>query len=456
MRSSLLDQSIRVIHVDDDEVDHILVSRSARRAPGVVTLRQADSFEAMQALLQTEPADVVLLDLNFGPFRGFESLHAFRRMGLSMPVIVLTGIDEPGLGPAAVELGAEDLIHKDDLEPQTLWSVLCKARARWRGRGSDALALPLVGMPSSTGLRRDAVVGPYVVVGEIARGGMATVYRVRHRTLGSTHALKVVRSGVSVDQARLLVEGRVQARLRHPNLVAATDLIEFIDGARGLVMEFVAGPTLDRWLRTSSDLSGRSWFSIFVAATRGVHCAHLATVVHRDLKPSNVLLHRVHHGLVPKVADFGIAKVLEDDTLAEHPAGHHTRAGMALGTPGFMAPEQIADASTVDERADIFALGCLAFYMVSGRRPFPRGPSLSQLSDMMRGNVPVVTDFVPQASPLLSDVMRRAMSFDPADRYASCVELLRALDRLNPREIPDRLPIDDRSTISVFGQDCLT
>lgn len=433
---------VRILHVDDDPVDHMLVSRCVKRAPGDFVLRHAPSFEAMRESLRIDGADLVLLDLNFERYRGFEALHAVMQMGLDLPVVVLTGMDDATLGPLAVGLGAEDFLFKDELEPQNLWSVVMKATARWQNRLGPRTGrgvVPHVGAPSSSDLRPGDVIGAYVIDEDIAQGGMATIFRVRHRSLGSVHALKVVRSDVTVEQARLMQEGRVQAMLRHPNLVAATDLLEFADGARGLVMEYVAGPTLDEWLQSSPDRSGRSWFSIFVAVARGVHCAHLANVVHRDLKPSNVLLHRVPHGLVPKVADFGIAKVLDDGPSKQ--VDVETRAGIAMGTPGFMPPEQLVDAASVDARADVFALGCLLFCMASGQRPFPRGHHMAQLRRMMRGDTPDLARLVPALGPSVIAIVKRAMAFEKEARFQTCAELLAALDAVPPRELADRMPM---------------
>ncbi len=448
--TTLRHDQVRVVHIDDDPVDHVLVSRCAKRAPGDLQLHHAPSFDAMRDRLRAVGADVVLLDLNFERYRGFEALHAILQMDLDLPVVVLTGMDDPTLGPLAVSLGAEDFLFKDVLDPQMLWSVVMKACARWQNRVGPRTGrgvVPHVGMPTSVDLRPGDVIGAYEIVDEIAEGGMATVYKIRHRSLDSTHALKVVRSGVLIEHARLVQEGRVQARLRHPNLVSATDLIEFADGARGLVMEYVAGPTLDQWLQTSPDRSGRSWFSIFVAVTRGVHCAHLDRVVHRDLKPSNVLLHRVPHGLVPKVSDFGIAKVLADGPVRERDL--QTRGGIAMGTPGFMPPEQLVDAASVDERADIFALGCLLFCVASGQRPFPRGHHVAQLRAMMRGDVPDLARLVPGLGPSVLDVTRRAMAFDKEERFQSCADLLSALDAVPAKDLAERVPMpnpqDDRT-----------
>src|SRR5262245_35627495 len=147
----------------------------------------------------------------------------------------------------------------------------------------------------------------YVVEGLLGEGGMAEVYRVRHATLGSLHALKILKVQAPTVRARLLAEGRAQAALRHPNLVAVTDVIE-VDGAPPLVLDFVDGPWLEAWL-VDHRPSPREAEQLFLGIVAGVERAHRAGLVHRDLKPGNVLLERGDDGvLVPKVTDFGLAK----------------------------------------------------------------------------------------------------------------------------------------------------
>lgn len=266
-------------------------------------------------------------------------------------------------------------------------------------------------------LRRGTVVDRYEVEACIGQGGMAQVYRVRHRTLRSSHALKVVRSSVPLGQERLLQEGRLQAQLRHPNLVAATDLLELGGGTVGLVLEYVGGPTLRAWMADDGDLRGATWLGVFRSIVRGVRCAHLAGVVHRDLKPANVLLHPTAGGWVPKITDFGIAKVL----------GAGDDSDITLGTPGFMAPEQVSDPGSVDERADLYSLGCLLHLMLAGTLPDRLWPAPMQTWP-----------------PRLASVVEQLLQPDPADRPANCQELLEALDAVKDPTLCDRSPLRTR------------
>ncbi len=217
-------------------------------------------------------------------------------------------------------------------------------------------------------MRPGHVVDRYEIEALLGTGGMATVYRVRHTTLGSLHALKVLNLTSPAIRERLVLEGQVQATLDHPNVLAVTDVVE-VDGAPGLVMEYVDGPDLEHWLREHRPALDPA-LALFEGILRAVESAHDAGVVHRDLKPANVMLKRVDDALVPKVADFGLAKALEVEIGL-----HATRSGMAMGTPAYMAPEQFRDAKRVDGRADVFALGCILYELVTGRHAF-EGPDM--------------------------------------------------------------------------------
>jgi serine/threonine-protein kinase len=205
----------------------------------------------------------------------------------------------------------------------------------------------------------------YTITAPIGRGGMARVFLVRHAKLGSLHALKVLEAADPSIHERFLQEGRIQSTLRHPNIVSVTDLIE-VDGFPALVMDYIDGPTLDELIeRRSLDLDQVDQLVRGIIA--GVAEAHRHGLIHRDLKPSNILLDIQGDALVPRVVDFGIAKVLGG---AQSSGPATTRTGMALGTPAYMAPEQVRDTKSVTTRADIFALGAILYELVTRRRAF--------------------------------------------------------------------------------------
>lgn len=269
-------------------------------------------------------------------------------------------------------------------------------------------------------LRPGEVVDRYTVEQLLGEGGMAAVYGVRHKTLGSTHALKVLKVSDPRIRERLVAEGQAQAALRHPNIVMVTDVLD-VRGQPGLLMERVDGPSLEQWLDDNRP-SLEDALKLFRGILAGVTRAHRAGFVHRDLKPGNVLLDTADDLVFPKVADFGLAKVLDD------PLSHsQTRSGFAMGTPQFMAPEQIRSAKDVDRRADIFALGCILYRLVCGRVPF-EAPDLLDLYNLIATGVyPVPESLVPDLPARVGETLRACLKVDRDARPADCDEVRRML-----------------------------
>ena len=270
-------------------------------------------------------------------------------------------------------------------------------------------------------LEAGTVVGPYRVEAHVATGGMGEVYRVVHQERGTSHALKYLPLMSSRIRKRLLREAEVMMRLSHPNVVNLTEVLD-IDGDPGILMEFIDGPSLSRWLRTHR-LSVDQAEHLFRGILSGVGHAHRKGLVHRDLKPSNILLARTADGLVPKVADFGIAK--ESD-----PGGKEklTRTGHSLGSPAYMAPEQIQDAHEVDARADLFSLGCLFYEMVCGERAFKGKDTLEVLNAVTQGHYVPPEQVVPDLPARIGEVIARCLVQDRARRIESCEAVVALLD----------------------------
>lgn len=264
------------------------------------------------------------------------------------------------------------------------------------------------------------IIERYVVEGVLGSGGMASVYLLRHRHLGTHHALKVLTTLGPNAELRLMLEGRVQAALRHPNIVAVTDILE-VDGTPGLLMEYVAPPSLAVWLDQHQP-SVEEAESLFRGIVDGVRHAHRYGLVHRDLKPSNVLLARYEgEGLVPKVADFGLAKLLSDDPAN---AGQ-TRSGLTMGTPQYMAPEQFRDAKKVDRRADMFSLGCVLYELLAGRPPFAWTDFITLYNQILARDYPRLPASVPQR---LVDAVEALLEPERDARLSDCEGLISLLD----------------------------
>lgn len=289
----------------------------------------------------------------------------------------------------------------------------------------------------STDLPIGRQVDRYIIEGVVGRGGLAVVYRVRHAQLDSVHALKVLQIRSARITRRLHQEGRIQAALRHANLVPVTDMID-VDGVPGLVMDFVSGPTLQQLLAGGRPPPPDEVDRLAEGILAGVIKAHAHGVIHRDLKPGNILLEPTEDGYVPRVVDFGFLKVIraEDED-------HSLTRGGKLGTPRFMAPEQANDAKSVDARADVYSLGAILYELLGGHRPIEREVLLrsgvSRIGDTIR------TTYVAPPSRRCRDNARsrdwravdgdldaiclKALAKDQAERYETADAMLADIER---------------------------
>lgn len=267
-------------------------------------------------------------------------------------------------------------------------------------------------------LTRGQRIGRYEILEPIGAGGMAAVYRVRHAELGSTHALKILGVHREVVAHRLLQEGRSQAALRHPNVVRVHDVLTH-DGAPVLVMEFVDGGTLLSRVERGR-LPVADAVALAAGIAEGLGAAHAIGLVHRDLKLANVLLAAPSPPStvpVPRIADFGLVKVMAEA------GGRHTRTGTAMGTPEYMAPEQMRDASRVDPRADVYSLGCVLYAMLTGRLPYtaPDLPALYHKS--IRRERRPLEEAVPGLPAALVSLVGALLEPDPSHRPADGAEV---------------------------------
>ena len=212
--------------------------------------------------------------------------------------------------------------------------------------------------------------GKYVIDSELGEGGLAVVYKVRHATLDTPFAVKILKVTLPSLQERLITEGQLQAQLQHPNVVKVTDVIK-IDGFPALVMEFIDGIALDDYLNESAP-TPKEAEEMFLQILDAVEEAHDRGIIHRDLKPANVMMQRTKTKLIPKVCDFGLGKNLAKEG--------QTRTGQQMGTPAYMAPEQIRSTKDVDQRADVFSLGAILYELLTGHRAFKGANTLDLLN----------------------------------------------------------------------------
>lgn len=249
----------------------------------------------------------------------------------------------------------------------------------------------------------------YELAEEIGRGGWGVVFEAEHRTLGRRVAIKYLPAAFSSDPAardRFRSEARVVASLDHPHIVPLYDFVEQGDTCV-FVMELMPGGTL--WDRFSTgDLSPEAACNVTLALLGALYHAHERGVLHRDVKPENVLFNQ--EGM-PKLADFGIAKVLGDG------AGTRTATGMIMGTPAYMAPEQ-GSGDPVSPATDVYAIGAMLYELLSGRLPFEStGNALAQLYRHVNEPPTPIREIAPEVPEGVARVLMRALEKAPSDRY---------------------------------------
>ncbi len=266
-------------------------------------------------------------------------------------------------------------------------------------------------------LQAGEVVDRYAIERVLGQGGMAVVYLVQHQQLASRHALKVLTVGSKAVTERMLQEGRVQASLRHPNIVAVHDVLD-IGGQPGLLMEYVDGPALDDFLLKTPRPDPDVAFDLFMAMVDAVAHAHAFGLVHRDIKPGNILLQRVGDKWVPKVTDFGLAKLVAGDSNLSK-----TRSGVAMGTPSYMSPEQIRDAKSVDARGDVFALGCILYELFTGQQAFPGDDILEIFNKIAAGEYTPPRKLNPDVPAHVESAIIGALRTSKSDRIPDCTTL---------------------------------
>ncbi|HEY5959965.1 MAG TPA: serine/threonine-protein kinase, partial [Polyangiaceae bacterium] len=259
-----------------------------------------------------------------------------------------------------------------------------------------------------------ANVGGYVVLRRIGEGGLGIVYEARHQRLGKRVAIKTLNESMAADPKvweRFLREGRAAAKLRHPNVVDVSD-VAFEADRPYLVMELLEGEELSALIKRESPLSVQRTVDLLIPIVSALAHAHDCGVVHRDLKPQNVFLSRSPAGLViPKVVDFGISKLLNDEPI------ELTNSRAFLGSPPYMSPEQAGGAKVVEFRSDQFSLGVIAYECLTGFRPFAGDSLFSLLSAVINDEPPPIHSEGAHIPSELAAVITKMMSKAPYDRF---------------------------------------
>jgi eukaryotic-like serine/threonine-protein kinase len=340
----------------------------------------------------------------------------------------LAAVDELRAGLTDVRALAKELIQRQWL---TTWqaTMLLKNRAN------------------------DVQLGSYVLLELLGEGGMGKVYKARHQLMGRVVALKVIRRERLTNKdavRRFQREIQAAAQLSHPNVVLAYDADQIGD-IHFFAMEYVDGIDLGRLVKDKGPLPIREACDYIRQAAHGLQHAHERGLIHRDIKPTNLLLtmsreESVRAALsgviaspssarlgsnepvtgVVKILDLGLAR-LQETADGEAPS-RLTHEGFVIGTPDFLAPEQARNASKVDIRADIYALGGTLFYLLTGEVPYPGGTPTEKLLRHAIDPVPEVRPLRPEVPDEITALLRRLMAKQPEDRFQTPGELAVALE----------------------------
>jgi CheY-like chemotaxis protein len=419
--------------VDDLPANRELLARRLERS-GFRVVTASDGPEAL-VVLRRQDVDLVLLDIMMPGMTGLEVLREVRktRSSVSLPVIMVTAKTDSEDVVEALSLGANDYVTKPVNYPVALARIQAHLRMQAAARPAARPVEPQTPAQAIPG----AVLGArYKLESLIGGGSFGTVFRARHLELDRDVAVKVLAVSAGTDPealARFRREGMSACKVQHPNAVAVLDFGVTQGGVAYLVMELLEGQPLDRELDDGTQVTPARAAEIVVPVCSALAAAHAAGVLHRDIKPSNVFLHHTPLGEVPKILDFGIAKITGEAAIGQN----LTVDGSLLGTPAYMAPERFRR-GPYGPKSDVYSVGVMLYEMLAGRLPFipPSADPLALVTMQTEEDPQPLHVLRPDVPPEFEVVVLSALARDPGARPTADVLAFRlsfALRGLTPR-----------------------
>jgi serine/threonine protein kinase len=264
--------------------------------------------------------------------------------------------------------------------------------------------------------------GDFKLEKKLGQGGMGTVYLATQTSLDRKVALKTLSPEFAKKPdfvKRFLREARSMARLQHPNVVQVY-AADSVSGVNFAAIEYIDGRSMQNWMNDVKQLNIGDALHVVLVCADALKHAHDQNMIHRDIKPDNILV--TSKGIV-KVADFGLAKALDEDVSM-------TQSGTGLGTPLYMAPEQARNAKHVDKRSDIYALGSTLYYFVTGKLPFTGESTLELIVAKEKGTYASARKVNPKVSERLDLIIGKMLLKDPKDRYGDCADIIKDIGNL--------------------------
>jgi len=425
-----------VVVVDDNGVNRMLLSGILEQS-GYVVRTATNGRDALQ-MIELDPPDIILLDIQMPKMSGYEVCQALKAMKRTreIPVIFISAVEDVAEKVKAFETGGVDYITKP-FEPAEVLARLgtqvklsrLQRELRQRNfdlqRRNEQLLVAHDHTQRMFGALSNALTGTvldetYRLDEKIGEGGFGAVFRGVHIALRRQVAIKVLRPTPEADTkeqiARFRREGVAACRINHPNAVEVLDFAISSTGMPYLVMELLTGRTLGAVLRETPMLPVRRCADIAIPVCEALGAAHAAGIVHRDIKPDNVFLHQADGAEVVKVVDFGIAQIMDSEKPVD--LDGITEAGTLLGTPQFMAPERLIG-RPYDERSDVYSLGVVLYLALTADMPFPHSTraTMTEMINLHLTSKPrdlrELNDKVPAT---VADAVMQALDFDPAAR----------------------------------------
>lgn len=402
-----------ILIVDDNPLNSELLSR--RLGKNGFTTQTVDNGEDALRLIHNTDFDLVLLDIMMPGINGLEVLEKARITfsKAELPIIMVTSKGASEDVVDALNKGANDYIMKPLDFPVALARIQTQISHRKEFVTFSKQKL-------SYSLNEGAKFGNYQIKEQLGQGGMGAVYKVFDPILERQVALKVILPGYEFTASqieRFTREAKAIARIKHPNIVAIHEIGEY--PRHYFTMDLIEGENLSQILEQGS-LPVQEAIELTCKIASGLAAAHEKGIVHRDLKPSNIM---VDSSREPHLMDFGLAKLDSEEAQI-------TRTGDVLGTPEFMAPEQIDPSlGTIDQVSDVYALGVILYQLLTGATPF-NGTPIRVMWQKLNSPIQPPRSLNPALSPDLEAICLKAIAKLKKDRYPSAADLLSDLSKL--------------------------